>query len=362
MKRNYGIDGLRILSMFMVVILHVLGQGGILRTAAPSGMHYWSGWLLEVTCYCAANCFALISGYVMLQSKPKASRMLELWLQTLFYTIIPLMVYWLVKGHISIKAIMNALFPITRRHYWYISSYLGLLILMPLLNAALIHTPKKVLSATLLVGFVFFSFLPTILDTDSYALGGGYSLIWLCLLYLCGGYIHKFDSADLPKKSTAWHIFFAMVCLTFLSKITLSCQTILPLNTSKYQNLLVSYTSPTMVVAAIALLICFSKASPNPKTVKVIQLLSPAALGVYLLHVGNVVWYTIIDGFAIRFLQYHWTITLLLTLLSALLIYIICSIVELIRIKLYKLMGIKKLSAKLDGWVEKIFADQHTKV
>lgn len=27
-KRNYGIDMLRILSMYMVVVLHVLGQGG----------------------------------------------------------------------------------------------------------------------------------------------------------------------------------------------------------------------------------------------------------------------------------------------------------------------------------------------
>ena len=29
-ERNYGIDLLRILSMFMVVVLHILGQGGAL--------------------------------------------------------------------------------------------------------------------------------------------------------------------------------------------------------------------------------------------------------------------------------------------------------------------------------------------
>ena len=29
-ERNYGIDLLRIVSMMMVVLLHVLGQGGIL--------------------------------------------------------------------------------------------------------------------------------------------------------------------------------------------------------------------------------------------------------------------------------------------------------------------------------------------
>ena len=30
-EKNYGIDALRILSMFMVTILHVLTQGGILN-------------------------------------------------------------------------------------------------------------------------------------------------------------------------------------------------------------------------------------------------------------------------------------------------------------------------------------------
>ena len=29
--RNYGIDLLRIVAMFMVLLLHVLGQGGILK-------------------------------------------------------------------------------------------------------------------------------------------------------------------------------------------------------------------------------------------------------------------------------------------------------------------------------------------
>lgn len=34
-ERNYGIDLLRIVSMMMVVLLHVLGQGGILDGSDP---------------------------------------------------------------------------------------------------------------------------------------------------------------------------------------------------------------------------------------------------------------------------------------------------------------------------------------
>ena len=42
-EKNYGIEWLRILSMYMVAVLHTLGQGGT---------------------FGAVDCFALISGYV----------------------------------------------------------------------------------------------------------------------------------------------------------------------------------------------------------------------------------------------------------------------------------------------------------
>lgn len=79
-KRNYGIDFLRILSMLMVVFLHVLLQGGILGAAKPNSINYWTAWFLEIACYCAVNCFALTSGYVMCRSRPKFSRLGGLWL------------------------------------------------------------------------------------------------------------------------------------------------------------------------------------------------------------------------------------------------------------------------------------------
>ncbi|WP_292881933.1 hypothetical protein [Methanobrevibacter sp. UBA188] len=38
-QRDYGIDLLRIISMLMVPIVHVIGQGGILAAAVPFSIH-----------------------------------------------------------------------------------------------------------------------------------------------------------------------------------------------------------------------------------------------------------------------------------------------------------------------------------
>ena len=53
-ERNYGIDLLRVFSMFQVVILHVLGCGGILSKSTEA--NYLIGWLCEITMYSTVDC------------------------------------------------------------------------------------------------------------------------------------------------------------------------------------------------------------------------------------------------------------------------------------------------------------------
>ena len=77
-NRNFGIDLLIIISMPMVVILHVLGQGGVLESTKLFSPNYMITWFLEIAAYCAVNCYALISGYVGYESKHKFSNLFHL--------------------------------------------------------------------------------------------------------------------------------------------------------------------------------------------------------------------------------------------------------------------------------------------
>ena len=84
-ERNYGIDLLRMVSMILVAVLHVLGQGGVISEA---GKHtpfnaYKVAWFLEIAAFCAVNCYAAISGYVGIKSKFKYSNIIYLWLQVI---------------------------------------------------------------------------------------------------------------------------------------------------------------------------------------------------------------------------------------------------------------------------------------
>ena len=65
MKRNYGIDLLRLVLMFMVVVLHVLGHGGVLSAAQPMSGQYITAWLMESLAIGAVNSYAIITGGIL---------------------------------------------------------------------------------------------------------------------------------------------------------------------------------------------------------------------------------------------------------------------------------------------------------
>ncbi len=81
-NRNCGIDLLRLVLMFMVCVLHALGQGGVLSAFPVGSAGYRFFYLPETICYCAVDAFALISGYTAREGKKqKYARITEMWFQ-----------------------------------------------------------------------------------------------------------------------------------------------------------------------------------------------------------------------------------------------------------------------------------------
>ena len=349
MKRNYGIDALRLVSMFMVTMLHVLAQGGILYATEPGSLSYWVVWATEIACYCAVNCFALISGYTMSQTQYKVSRLFKVWFHTVFYTVLGVVFFLFFKPEVvGKKDLVYALFPVSGGLYWYVSAYFGLLILTPLLNTILKHTEKRVLGMTLLAAFVVFCVLPVPFQSNPYKLDKGYSLIWLCLLYLGGGYLRKYDLLRKIKTSHAWFTVLGAYGLTILSKFVIEQIFGVASFFYDYRNALILFTSPTTVLIAVGLLVLFSKIKFGRMGVGVVRVLSPAALGVYLSHTHPLVWEHLLKGSTMGLAQRGCLLMVYMLLSVAFLIFLGGLVLDLLRIKLFQLLRIDKLCTRWD--------------
>ncbi|MBQ3490585.1 MAG: acyltransferase [Clostridia bacterium] len=358
-ERNVGIDLLRMVSMFLVAVLHVLGQGGILSATGKilPLTNYKVTYFLEIAAYCAVNCYAIISGYVGVKSKFKYSNIIMLWLQVAFYTLSITAIFAICyPGTVGKTQVINALFPVMKCQYWYFTAYFCMFFFTPFLNWAVNHMPRAQMRTIVISLVVMFSVLPTLFKSkifgkaisDVFLLGGGYSAIWLGILYVIGAYISKYDV--FKKIKAIWFILLYLfsICLTWLFKFEIK----------SIGSVYVSYTSPTILLAGVSLVAAFSKFKLSPIK-KVVAFLSPLSFGVYLIHVHPLIWNKFMLNRYIDFAEFPTWKIVLAVLLAAFMIYAVCSVIDLVRHYFFKLIRLRKgldyLEKKYIGdfWSEK---------
>lgn len=335
-SRNYGIDFLRILSTYMIVVLHILGQGGILSRLTPGSVPYNSAWFLETASYCVVNCYALISGYVGYGSKFKFSRLLLLWFQIIFYTVGFTAFFSLTHPEfISSRSWLNAFFPIINIQYWYLTTYFGMYLFIPMMNLVVEQLEEKCLRYTIILFFIFFVTIPAFKENDLFSLNGGFSVIWFCMLYIIGGYIKKY-SIHISAK-WCFIIYILSVSITWLLKI----------NGTTF---LLDYASPTILVAAITLLLIFANTNfKSTFATKIITLLAPATLSVYIIHVNPFIWDYYMINLAAPLASQNIFVLITGVFIISFIIYLACSIFDFIRIWLFQKLKLRKLLSRFDS-------------
>lgn len=361
---NYGIEVLRIISMFMVVILHVLGQGGILANAPTDSPQYHVAWLLEILCYCAVNCYALISGYVMIEANFKYRKYLLTWLQVFTYSIGITLIFMLWnRQSIGLRFVVESFLPVLSRRWWYFTAYTGVFFLAPFLNAMIKNLDKKKMTILFVTLIALFSLIPTLVSRfwgDLFYTQSGYSMLWLLILYILGA-IYKRCEKDMVQRFNnlsqiaivGW-IVCILVTFTFhnggmyLPDEFPGKQTIV--------NNIVNYISPTMVGCALCMLVIFSRLRiAGEKWGKYIKGVSKLAFGVYLIHVHPLVWQHIMQG---RFASFAtmpvWKMVLGIISVATI-VFVLCLCIDAIRSKIFDVLNIRKKINKLGEIVSKRF-------
>ena len=351
-ERNYGIDLLRLISMLMVVILHILGYGGGLSGVENFTLKGELLWGLEILCFGAVNMYAIISGYVGYKTSHRWSNIIYLCLQTAFFAVIitgvDLALLISQGAELEFRYVFWNLFP-TIKGLWYISAYFCVFFFMPILDKIIDVVDKRTLKTVALFCFAVFCCFP-----DAYSqvagLRYGYSVLWLALLYLLGAYFKKYGLLPRCPSWLCFVGFLTCVLITSISRSAIGLTTQYYFGEPKLYDVLVYYTSPTMVLAAVFAVAGFAKLNFKraiPK--KIIAFLCPMALGVYLIHCHPV----IVSQMEKMF---DWigaepiAIGIGYVIINALIIFGICLFIDWIRLLLFKLCQVKRLSE----WLEKI--------
>ena len=346
-NRQAGMDRLRILSAWFVVCIHLFALLGDL--GGSTGMSLLVNAFVYALVFCAVNCFGLLSGWLGYREEGNFLRLKSLvllWLQFVFYRVFFLLLPSLAG--IAEASLADAFLPITRRVNWYMTAYFEMMLLAPGLNLIIRHVSRganAVICLALLALTVISTALRAVMDCDPFLLGEGYNWMWLAALYFWGASLRKHGWFSGVPVNRFRLLFLASLLLTAAWRWGMRSffsPEGFPGNTEK---IFYSYTSPTIALAAICLLLLHARIKRAAKMEQLIKKTSSAALGVFLLH--TTVWSWLIVPFAGLLSPLPQNLAWVNVLSSALVITLLCIPVDLLRARLFQLLHIPALADRV---------------
>ncbi|MBR0536120.1 MAG: acyltransferase [Clostridia bacterium] len=354
-KRNFGIDLLKIISMFMIVNLHVIGHGGLAGGTQQVTGEFVVVWTWETIMYCSVNCYAIVSGLVGYGRDRKWGGAINLWIQTFFYSVtIPAVLLLTGVYDGGLRSIVKCLFPLSTERYWYFTAYIGMLIFAPLLNRVVDTMEKKELRNALVIITLVLGLPTTIFYSDPFHIEYGCSALWLMVMYLIGAYIKKYGTADIPKRKFLIGFWVTIIinCAAKFSVQFVATRLGIALSNS-YLN---ANVVPTIVIAAICL-VCYFRDVEIKSSFAQKLCVGGSALtyGVFLFHVHPfMINATLLDKFLWILDRPTWAI-IPIVIGCSVIIFAVSLMVEWIRKTVFRLLRVDKFGPFAERLCQRLY-------
>ena len=329
--------------MFLIVVWHFLVKGtihygggheiGYLHAAPVSNLVLYS--IFTVISSCGVDLFVLISGYFLSTSFVlKFSRIFHIWIITFFYLFfIGVFCLAFYQDKFSCVNLIKDMRPITGSNYWFIKSYLAMVLLAPFIAITFKNISKR---TTLFLIFILYllssRYTGEYFDTNN-------NLRLFILLFVIAGYIKKYDVPNWLDKNV-WYI----LSLIWIIQVIFSLNDIYnEMSCTHFRGWEIGNNSITLFTS-ILMFIGFKKMKIN-KYRTMLETISQYVFAIYLIHDNNY----IADLLWNRWLHINISSSQypLQLLLIPIIIYILCLCIDMIRKKLFIFLGIYKLENKI---------------
>lgn len=201
---------------------------------------------------------------------------------------------------------------------------------------------KKQAKCVIIVLVTLFSVLQTIINNDIFGINYGYSTLWFIIVYFIGASIKKFNLLSKIKTKTFISIYCALIFSTWLSNFVIENLTLHVLNEVKGKGMLVSYTSPTILLIAIMMLLIFSNINIMKRYQSVILTFSSVTFSVYILHTHKIIEDNVLTKMANLIESMNALEMIVFVIIGIAIMYIICSLICMADTLIIKKLRIKE--------------------
>lgn len=336
--RSSNLELYRIIVMLLIVAHHYVVNSGLMDMIAenpltPTGitMLLFGAWGKT-----GINCFVMITGWFMCKSRFSWQKLLRLYVQITVYAVAIYGIFCLT-GHQSFHPVTAALkfFPVKSLSDGFVSCFLVFYLLVPFLNILVENMNKRSHATLLVILLTVFTILPTF---PAFGLRFNY-VEWFCTLYFVASYIRMHG---LPVKLS--HAGWGWV--TFLLLLTASTSIIgmTALSATGRMGAFAPYFFVSDSNKILAFMLGVSSfmyfKDLRISSSHIINTIGATTFGVLLIHANSDtmrewLWRQTVDCTG------HLTAsplhTLIYATLSVILVFAICSLIDYMRLQLFKL-------------------------
>ena len=357
-ERQANLELLRIIAMLMVVTAHLVNHGNMITFAKQGTASYYTVWTLFGVAFTCITIYLLISSYFLIDAKFSTWKLAKMGGQVFFYAFGITALFWLF-GDVEheLKNMVYSVLPISSDFYWFISMYVGMYLLSPVMNKLIRSLTKRQLECAMALSFLLVSVWPNIIYFSS-ALNtaGGVSISWFLTVYLFGAYIKLYYK---PDGRFGRKLLYACIAALLIPASRFVIEALLKTPLGKISilddlmwgySVFFTYSSILVSIASVLLFLAFLNLKIRPgKAARFINKAAGASFGVYLIHdhlyIRETLW-TKIDG--VSLLDKWYLLPACLGIILA--VYAVCTGIELLRQVLFLPLD---RSRKLRGFFER---------
>lgn len=272
----------------------------------------------------AVNVFVLITGYFLVESKFKFKRVFNVVALTIFYSVAIYSIFAICgRVDFSFRELVKCFFPVYEDGYWFVTSFVALSLLSPFINKLL------------------------------HALTHGQHILFIILLILMQGYV-SFTRSYFNFSATAWFITLYVISAyirrypnkLFDSTLVMGiCSTVFGFVVMLW-NKATSMRDLFCLLASVSLFCLFKNL--KIKNCRAINLISKTTFGIYLIHDSKLLRPVLWNELLLCPQHVHFDHFWLFAIACTLLVFVLCIIIELLRIGACRLiaLGFNKIKNK----------------
>ena len=345
--RKSNIELLRIVAMFMILVI----LANMISLSRPTSAELIANPLATTTRYfieslgiVGVDIFVMLSGWFLI-IKTRRKSFLSFGFQIITLWGGAFLLFLILGREVISPKNLGEVFAFTRWD-WFIKAYIVLMIIAPVLNTFIYNSPEK-LQRQVLIGFFIFSCSYGWLGGANRFFVNGYGPLLFIGIYLLSQYVHHASEYD--STPTIIRKFISLDkkydLMVFLGCITLNT-TIGLLGLFLEKNIygkVYAYTNPFTIIAALYLLLYFSKLEMGYN--KIVNKLAAGSFAVYLIHSQVNIRPFFNKGVQYLYSSYNGINCILSIFIFLVLVYIFSVVIDIPRLWMWNILS-KKYNIK----------------